>query len=137
MQGRVPERNRAGLLLGWLAMLVVVASVIGTLAATGRFTSHEAGGLQSHILTGMLRIDTIRSAQLYCPSSPSFSPDGSSFMVLGTGIPCTDPASELPGNGKHKLAIFDVRTGRVDQVIDLDTFFQREAIQECSGAQAS
>jgi hypothetical protein len=135
MQGREPERNSAGLLLGCIAMLVVVASVIGTLAATGRFTSHKADGSKSDILTGMHRIDTVRSAQLYCPSSPSFSSDGSRFMVLGTGIPCTDPAAELPGKGNHKLVVFDVRTGRVDRVIDLDDFFALDTIQDCAGAQ--
>ncbi|PWT78432.1 MAG: hypothetical protein C5B60_01160 [Chloroflexi bacterium] len=135
MQGREPERNRAGLILGCLAMLVVVASVIGTLAATGRFTSHVARGSKPDILTGMIRIDTIRSARLYCPSSPSFSPDGSRFMVLGTGIPCTDPAAELPGTDKHELGIFDVRTGHADRVIDLDAFFQLGTIQDCASTQ--
>jgi hypothetical protein len=56
-------------------------------------------------------------------------------MVLGTGIPCTDPAAELPGKGNHKLAIFSVRTGSVDQVIDLDDFFAMDTIQDCAGSQ--
>jgi hypothetical protein len=56
-------------------------------------------------------------------------------MVLGTGIPCTDPAAELPGTDKHNLAIFDVRTGHVDRVIDLDAFFQLGTIQDCASTQ--
>jgi hypothetical protein len=116
-------------------MVVVVASVIGTLAATGRFTSHGAPGSKPDIVVGMNRIDTIRLARLYCPSSPSFSSDGLRIMVLGTGIPCTDPAAELPGTGKHKLAIFDAKTGLVDRVIDLDDYFQLDTIQDCAGVQ--
>jgi hypothetical protein len=134
MQGREPERNRAGLLLGCMAMLVVVASVIGTLAATGRFTSHGADGSKPDILTGMLRIDTIQSAKLYCPSFPSFSPDGSRLMVLGTGRLCNEPEAQLSHKGNHKLAIFDVPTGRVDRVIDLDNYFASDTIQACAGA---
>jgi hypothetical protein len=138
MQGREPERNRAGLLLGYMAVMVVVASVIGTLAATGRFTSHRAEGSKPNILTELQHIDTIYKAQLHCPSSPSFSPDGSHFMVLGTGKPCTDSSVQLPKLGNHKLAIFDVRTGRLDHVLELDKYFDgSDTIQVCSGAQVS
>ncbi len=116
--------------MGVLAMAVVVASVIGTLAATGRFASHGAVGSRGDLSTA-LRIDTASAAQLYCPSSPSFSGDGTRFAVLGTGMPCTDPAAVLPAKGEHKLAIFDVHSGALLHVVELDSFFQLNSVPDC------
>ncbi|MGO8948581.1 MAG: hypothetical protein ACLQUY_13160 [Ktedonobacterales bacterium] len=135
MPSRDPERNRAGLLFGILAVVVVVACVIGTLAATRRFTSHVAAGSKAGVLTAPRHIDTVRTADLYCPSSPSFSSDGSRFAVLGTGIPCTDPAAVLPGKYEHKLAIYDASNGALQRVVELDPFFQLNTIQGCAGVQ--
>ncbi len=122
-ENRAQQRSRAGMLFGFLAIAVVVASVIGTLAATGRFASNGAAGLHPGVLHDELRIDTVRTAHLYCPSSPSFSPDGSKFAVLGTGTPCTDPQASAPRLGQHKLAIYSDATGRLQHVVELDQFF--------------
>ena len=132
-ENRAQQRSRAGMLLGFLAIAVVVASVIGTLAATGRFASSGAAGLGPGVLHNELRIDTVRTAHLYCPSSPSFSPDGSKFAVLGTGTSCTDPQASTPRLDQHKLAIYSVATGRLQHVVELDQFFLQNPIQECAG----
>jgi hypothetical protein len=129
---REPARNRAGMLFAFLAMAIVVASVIGTLAATGRFSGHIATGSKPGVLQDALRIDTVRTAHIYCPSSPSFSPDGTRLAVLGTGEPCTDPAATLPRKGQHELAIYSVATGQLQSIFELDHYFLPNTIPECS-----
>jgi hypothetical protein len=131
-ENRVQQRSRAGMLFGFLAIAVVVASVIGTLAAMGRFASGGAG-LRPGILHHELHIDTVRTAHLYCPSSPSFSPDGSTFAVLGTGTPCTDPQASAPRLKEHKLAIYSVATGKLQHVVELDYLFSKGIIPGCVG----
>jgi WD40 repeat protein len=132
MKNREPARNRAGVLLAFLAVVIVVASVIGTLAATGRFALSHTPGARPGVLDHVLRIDTVRSADLYCPSAPSFSPDGSQFAVLGTGIACNDPTAVLPSQGRHKLVVYNVQTGDVRHVIQLDQFFQPNISGACT-----
>ena len=129
---REPARNRAGMLFAFLAMAIVVASVIGTLAATGRFNEHIATGSKAGVLQDALRIDTVRTAHIYCPSSASFSPDGTRFAVLGTGEPCTDPSVSLPRKGQHELAIYSVATGQLQRTVELDHYFLLNTVPVCS-----
>jgi hypothetical protein len=126
------QHNRAGLLFAFLAMAVVVASVIGTLAATGRFGAQITTGSRPGVLQDALRIDTVRTAHIYCPSSPSFSPDGTQLAVLGTGEPCTDPSVALPRKNQHELAIYSVATGRLQRTVELDHYFLQNMVPECS-----
>src|SRR5271165_2112164 len=136
MLSREPNRNRLGLLLGVLATVIIVASVAGTLSATRRFSSKVAAVPATGVLASPpVRIDTARTANLYCPSSLSVSPDGSRFAVLGTGLPCAEPAAVLPGPDEHKLAIYDMRGYEVQRVIELDRFVATSSDSNCDSTE--
>ncbi len=136
MLSREPRPNRLGLLLGVLATVIIVASVAGTLSATRRISSKTAAVQAGGVLSSPpFRIDTAHTANLYCPSSLSFSPDGSRFAVLGTGLPCSEPAAVLPGPDEHKLAIYDMSGDTVQRVIELDRFVATSSLSNCDPAE--
>lgn len=115
------ERPRSpwAMLWGSLAILLVVASVVGTLAAKGRFGGADAGA-GGGILGAPAAISTVRTAQLLCPSGAAFSSDGAELAVIGSTRSChAAPYGESSFNG-HVLALYDAHLGTLQRTIRLD-----------------
>lgn len=127
-----PERPRSlvAKLLGLLVVSAVVASVIGTLAATGRLggASGGASGSAASLIGTPRIVSTLTAAQMLCPTSATFSPDGSRLAIIGTFAACytTGPSSSL--DESHELAIFDSDDATLLRLVPLDPLVGREPL---------
>lgn len=125
-----PERPRSlvAKLFGVLVVAAVVASVIGTLAATGRLgaASRGAGGSNVSLIGTPRVVSTLAAAQILCPTSASFSPDGSRLAVIGTSATCYSTHLSSSLDVTHELAIFDGHYATLLRVIPLDPLVGRE-----------
>lgn len=119
MQRQERPRNPVAMLLGSLAVVVVVASVVGTLAATGRFGAGHVGA-GGGVLSSSVTISTLHAASLLCPSSAAFSPDGAEFAVIGSSNSCHSHPFGTPSFTPHVLALFDAHLGTLQRTIQLD-----------------
>lgn len=119
MQRGEQPRSSLAMLLGSLAVVLVVASVIGTLAATGRFGGADSGA-SGGILGAPAAISTVRTAQLLCPSGAAFSSDGAELAVIGSTRSCHAAPYGLSSVNGHVLALFDAHLGTLQRTIPLD-----------------
>lgn len=119
MQRQERPRSPVAMLLGSLAVVVVVASVIWTLAATGRFSGGRAGA-DGGDLGSPVVVSTLRTAQLLCPSSAAFSPDGGELAVIGSANSCHSAQYGRSNFNPHELALFDAHLGTLQRTIPLD-----------------
>lgn len=102
-----------------ISVALIVAAVIGALAATQRLTFSIFGSPVANVLSSRLSIATDASAGILAPQGASFSPDGAYIAVVGVYTPCQQASSELPRCG-HGLAIYDGRTGDIIQVSPIE-----------------
>lgn len=116
-------RTRRHLWLTLLSVLALVAAVVVTLVAgRGQFN----GSNTARLIDGELRLHTLDSAHLVCPSDPAFSPDGSRLMVFGiltTSVPAGASCSLLAQGAvpaAYAVAIFDTASGQLIRVMALD-----------------
>src|SRR5579884_3581644 len=117
-------RTRRHLWLTLLAVLALVAAVILTLVA-GRGPNSGSNTLK--VISGTLKVSTLQSAHLACPSDPAFSPDGSRLVVFGvleTSIPPGASCSALATGtttAAYAYAVFDTTSGQPIRVMSLDS----------------
>lgn len=119
MQRQERPRNPVAMLLGSLVVVVVVASVIGTLAATGRFSGGRVGA-GGGVLGSPVAISTLHAASLLCPSSAAFSPDGAELAIIGSSNSCHSHPYDMLSFNPHVLALFDAHLGTLQRTIQLD-----------------
>lgn len=118
---KAPARatNPVSVGLAVLAVVLVVAA-LAILAAAGHFAAGQGDDTSPGKLLAPLRISTQATAQLSCPSSAAFSPDGAQVMVLGTLGPCGAAGSLDSPSVQHAAAIYDSVTGALRKVIPLE-----------------
>jgi WD40 repeat protein len=114
VEQREHTSSPVGLLTGMLAVIVVVAGVVGVLSATRR--NGPAAG-SSGLLAASVVAASAHTAHLLCPSSAAFSPDGTQLAVIGASMECRAAADSFVG---HALAVYDARTGTLTHDIPLD-----------------
>lgn len=120
MQRQERPRSPVAMLLGPLVVVVVVASVIGTLAATGRFSAGNGGAAGAGVLGAPITLSTLSTAQLLCPSSAGFSPDGSELAIIGSTNSCHTVPYGLQSFNAHVLALYDAHLGTLQRTVPLD-----------------
>lgn len=106
----------------WLSVVsvaLIVAAVIGALAATQRLTIGIFGSPALDALSSPLRIATDTTAGVIEPREAAFSPDGGRIAVIGSFAPCAQVTPGLPRCG-HGLAIYDSHTGNLVQVSPIE-----------------
>lgn len=106
----------------WLSVLsvaLIIAAVIGALAATQRLTFSIFGSPARVALTSSLTVSVNSTAGLIAPQGAAFSPDGSRIAVVGAFTPCHQTTPGLPRCG-HGLAIYDAHTGALVQVSPIE-----------------
>ncbi len=120
MQRQERPRNPVTMLLGSLVVVVVVASVIGTFVATGRFGGARAG-VGGGILSAPVAISTVRTSQLLCPSGAAFSPDGAELAIIESTNNCHSYRYGPSAFYAHVLALYDAHLGTLQRTIPLDS----------------
>lgn len=106
----------------WLSIIsvaLIVAAVIGALAATQRLTLGIFGAPALAAISSSLTIPTDTTAGLAAPQRAYFSPDGSRIAVIGAFTPCHQDDPGLARCG-HGLAIFSASTGALIQVSPIE-----------------
>jgi len=107
----------------WLSVVsvaLIVAAVIGALAATQRLTFGGFGAPTRNALSSSLAISTATTAGLLQPEGASFSPDGARIALIGAFAPCQQHTPGLPRCG-HGLAIYNGHTGALVQVSPIES----------------
>lgn len=119
MRRQEQAHNPVAVLLGSLVVVVIVASVIGTLAATGRFGGSR-GSIGGGILGSPVNVSTLATAQLLCPSGATFSPNGAELAVIGSTYSCHSAPYDHSDFNAHVMALFDAHLGTLQRTISLD-----------------
>lgn len=107
----------------WLSVVsvaLIVAAVIGALAATQRLTFGIFGAPAHSALSSSLTISTDTTAGLLHPEGAAFSPDDARLAVIGAFTPCRQFTPGLPRCG-HGLAIYDGHSGALVQVSPIES----------------
>lgn len=106
----------------WLSVIsvaLIVAAVIGALAATQRLTFSIFGSPAQDALSAPITISTAYTVGLIHPQDAAFSPDGSRIAVIGAFIPCHQLTAGLPRCG-HGLVIYNSATGGIVQMSPIE-----------------
>lgn len=106
----------------WLSVVsvaLIVAAVIGALAATQRLTLGIFGAPALAAISSSLTIPTDTTAGLAQPQAVYFSPDGARVAFIGAFTPCHQSQTGLTRCG-HGLAIYSVRTGALVLVTPIE-----------------
>lgn len=106
----------------WLSVVsvaLIVAAVIGALAATQRLTVGIFGSPALDALSSSIHIATDTTAGVIQPHEVAFSPDGGRIAVIGSFAPCPQVTPGLPRCG-HGLAIYDSHSGDLVQVSPIE-----------------
>lgn len=117
-------QTRRHLWLTLLAVLALVAAVALTLVA-GR--GQNSGAATNQLISGTLKVSTLESAHLACPSDPTFSPDGSRLVIFGVLTTSLSPGSSCSAldtgitTAAYAYAVFDTRSGQPIRVMSLDS----------------
>ncbi len=111
----------------WLTLLAVLALVVAVTLTLIAGRGQNPGSATIQLVSGTLKVSTLESAHLACPSDPTFSPDGSRLVVFGvltTSLPPGSSCSTLAiGNttAAYAYAIFDTQSGQPLRVMSLDS----------------
>lgn len=106
----------------WLSMVsvaLIVAAVVGALAATQRLTVGIFGAPAPDALSSSLTISTDTTAGLLQPEGAYFTPDGARIGVIGEFAPCQQHTPGLTRCG-HGLAIYDSHSGALIQLMPIE-----------------
>lgn len=106
----------------WLSVVsvaLIVAAVVGALAATQRLTIGVFGAHSSNALGASLNISTSTSAGLLWPSRAYFTPDDERIALTGAVKPCQQFTRGINRCG-HGLAIYDAHTGALIQMLPIE-----------------